>query len=69
MGLLSRSLFTHLIAAGTLKGWCAVRTLHIAIAVAIRFLDRRWHSQRLVRSAHPTYSYRGRYSLALSKAA
>ena len=27
MGLLSRSLFTHLIVADTLKGWCAVRTL------------------------------------------
>ena len=45
----------YLIVAGTFKGWW------ISIALAIRrliapyiLLDRRWHFQRLVRSAHPT---------------
>ena len=47
------------------KGWCAVRTLHIAIAFVIHSVDpTRNQPQRLVRSAHPTYSYRLRYPLS-----
>ena len=49
MGFLSHSLSTRLIAIRSVnrtlqeinpKGWCAVRTLHIAIALVIHSLDR-----------------------------
>ncbi len=54
MGVLSRSLFTHLIAGDLYR------------SVAIRSLDRRWHSQRLVRSVHPTRNGGRGISIALA---
>ena len=41
--ILSRSLFTRLIVAGTFKGW-------FAIALPVHSVDLRWHFQRLLES-------------------